>query len=86
MGNNIEGMVRVDRVRLEEIMKLRGLDNNKLAQRLGMHYNGVLRIKKEQSTSIDGLQKLCNALSCHPFDLLVAEGYPEPFYLAQASH
>lgn len=67
-------------------MKKNNLSISSLAARMSMHYNGVLRIKRTQSTSIDGLEKLCNALECHPFDLIVAEGYPEPFCLAQGSH
>jgi len=77
---------RVDRVRLEEVMRVRGLTITTLAAKLGMHYNGVLRIKQTQSTSMDGVKALALALDCHPFDLVVAEGFPKPFYLAQASH
>jgi DNA-binding Xre family transcriptional regulator len=67
-------------------MELRGMDLGQLAERTGMHYNSVLRIKNEQSTSFRGLEKLCIALDCHPFDLIVAEGFPEPFLDAPAGH
>jgi DNA-binding Xre family transcriptional regulator len=50
-----------------------------------MHYNGVLRIKTTGGTNLGTLEKMCNVLSCHPFDLLVAQGYPEPFFLAPVS-
>ncbi|CAN5129442.1 hypothetical protein BH10PLA2_BH10PLA2_26940 [soil metagenome] len=82
----MDGTIRVDRLRLEEMMKLRGVNFAELAQRMEMHYNGALRIKQTQSTSLEGLAKLCNALKCHPFDLVVAEGFPAPFFLAQVSH
>lgn len=77
---------RVDRMRLEEVMRVRGFTTTTLAEKMGMHYNGVLRIKQTQSTSMDGIKALCLALNCHPFDLVVAEGFPKPFYHAQASH
>lgn len=78
--------IRVDRVRLEEIMEARGFTNRTLADALGKHYNTILALKETQSTSIKGLEELCSVLNCHPFDLIVAEGYPEPFSLAPASH
>lgn len=84
--NEGKASLRVDRVRLEEVMRVRGFTVASLAQKMGMHYNGVLRIKQTQSTSMDGVEKLCVALDCHPFDLIVAEGFPKPFYHAQASH
>lgn len=77
--------IRVDRKRLEAMMTLREIDEHELARRLGMHYNAVKRIQRLQSTSLSGLEKLCAALECHPFDLIVAEGYPEPFSVALAS-
>lgn len=76
---------RVDRVRLEEVMRLRGFTIATLAHKMGMHYNSVLRIKQTESTSMDSVEKLCLALDCHPFDLVVAEGFPKPFYPAQVS-
>lgn len=81
----LQGTIKVDRERLEAVMRERRLTNVALAERMDMHYNGVQRIKREESTSIDGLERLCNALECHPFDLLVAVGYPNPFCPVQAS-
>jgi len=81
-----EREIRVDRKRIDILMELREIDIHQLAERMGMHYNGVQKIRKEESTSLAGLEKLCNALDCHPFDLLVAEGYPKPFSVALASH
>ena len=71
--------IRVDRGRLQVLLSLRGIDEHQLAKRTGMHYNNIGRIQRQQSTSLAGLEKLCDALECHPFDLIVAEGYPKPF-------
>ena len=80
-----EQRVRVDKRRLGALMELRGIDNKTLAAMLDTHYNTILRIKEEQSTTLARLEQLCDALECHPFDLLVAEGFPEPFLVAPAS-
>lgn len=75
--------IRVDGKRLQALMTLRGMNEHDLARRMGIHYNGVKRIQREQSTSFAGLERLCAALNCHPFDLIVAEGFPEPFSVPQ---
>ena len=82
MGN---GMIRVDAQRLEAMLRERQMTLTILAEKMEMHYNGVLRIKNTGSTNLGTLAAMCNALDCHPFDLLVAEGYPQPFSLAPAS-
>ncbi len=76
--------IRVDAKRIDAVMTLRGVDEHELARRMGMHYNGIKRIQREQSTSLMGLEKLCAALECHPFDLIVAQGFPGPFSVAPA--
>lgn len=78
--------VRIDRERLEIVMRKRGMTNVALADGLGKHYNSITRLKKAQSMPLSELGELCRVLECHPFDLLVAEGFPEPFSLAPASH
>ncbi len=77
--------VRIDSVRLEHIMHLRGYTNKRLAEETGKHYNTITRMKKVQSTKLSEIAELCDVLQCHPFDLIVAEGFPEPFSLAPAS-
>lgn len=77
--------VRVDKRRLEEVMRLRGFNNQELAAKWGKHPNSVVRLKAEQSTTTEALAALCVALDCHPFDLLVAEGFPQPFSVALVS-
>lgn len=77
--------IRIDRKRLEALMEMRGFDNESLAAAMEKHYNSIIRLKQEQSTTLANLEKLCQALECHPFDLIVAEGFPEPFLAAPAS-
>ena len=77
--------IRIDKVRLEKLMELRGLTNEGLAKKMDWHYQSVIRLKAEQSTTLARFVHLCEALECHPFDLLVAEGFPEPFLAAPAS-
>jgi DNA-binding Xre family transcriptional regulator len=77
--------VRIDRNRVELVMRERGFTNMSLAEKIGKHYNSILRLKKVQSMPLDELGELCDALECHPFDLIVAEGFPEPFSHAPAS-
>lgn len=78
--------IRVDRTRLEQVMEARGFTNNTLAEAMDKHYNSILRLKQEQSLPFKELAKLCAVLNCHPFDLIVAEGFPEPFSHAPVSH
>ena len=80
-----ERNIRVDRKRVDALMELRNIDAHRLAELMDMHYNGVQKIRKEESTSMAGLMKLCDALDCHPFDVLVAEGYPQPFSVVLVS-
>lgn len=82
----MERDIRIDKRRLEAVMALREVSNEELAKRMGKHYNSVLRLKAEQSTTLQNLTLLCDALECHPFDLLVAEGFPQPFLAAPVSH
>lgn len=79
------GGVRVDSVRLDAMVKRRNMTLKALAEKMEMHYNSVLHIKKTGATNLGTLTKMCDILACHPFDLLIAEGYPEPFSLAPAS-
>ena len=72
-----EGL-RIDRQRLETMMALRGYTNETLALAVGRHYSSIVRLKQEQSTTFNHLKSLCKTLHCHPFDLIVAEGFPDP--------
>jgi DNA-binding Xre family transcriptional regulator len=78
--------LRVDRIRLETLMTMRGETNKSLAEKTSKHPNSIVRLKKEQSIGLAELAELCAVLNCHPFDLLVAEGFPAPFWVAPVSH
>ncbi len=80
------GELRVDASRFDLVLKREKMNMVMLAEKAGMHYNGILRIKTTGRTSLETLALICDILKCHPFDLLVANGYPEPFCLAPASH
>ena len=73
--------LRVDRQRLEAMMALRGFTNETLADAVGRHCSSIVRLKYFQSTTLSHVETLCETLHCHPFDLLVAEGFPEPFLI-----
>ena len=77
--------LRVDRQRLEAMMALRGFTNETLADAVGRHCSSIVRLKYYQSTTLSHVETLCETLHCHPFDLLVAEGFPDPFLIAQPS-
>lgn len=79
------GDVRVDGNRLQATIDRRNMTLKALAEKMNMHYNSILHIKRTGATNLGTLTQMCNVLECHPFDLLVAEGYPEPFSLAPAS-
>lgn len=81
----MNGEVRIDGKRLDVILLKRDMTMKQVAELMDMHYNSVLRMKTEGTTNLGTLQKLCNVLECHPFDLLVAEGYPQPFFPAPVS-
>lgn len=81
----MNGEVRIDGKRLDVILLKRDMTLKKVSEEMDMHYNSILRMKVEGTTNLGTLQKLCNVLECHPFDLLVAEGYPQPFYPAPVS-
>lgn len=74
--------VRVDGHRLDVMLRRKQLTLTTLAEKMGMHYNSLLHIKRFGGTNLGTLARMCEVLECHPFDLLVAEGYPQPFYPA----
>ena len=73
------GRITVSRTKLNAVQALRGISNRQLAEAIGASYNGILRIKKDESTSLNTLAKICTALQCSPNDILVMDGFPEPF-------
>lgn len=71
------GEIRIDGDKLRLVAKRQGMTLNVLAEAMGMHYNGVLRIATTGSTNLGTLEELCNVLQCNPLDLLVWDNFPE---------
>lgn len=71
MSDVTKGELRIDGDKLRVIAKREGMTLTTLAGAMGMHYNSMLRIAKEGTTSLNTLEELCNVLNCNPLDLLV---------------
>lgn len=71
MSDELKGELRIDGDKLRVIAKRQGMTLTTLAGAMGMHYNSILRIVNEGTTSLSTLEELCNVLSCNPLDLLV---------------
>ena len=80
-----KGELRIDGDKLKAAAGLKAMTLKALSEALGMHYNSVLRIVNEGTTSLSTLELLCNVLDCSPLDLLVWEGFPPPKSDALAS-
>jgi putative transcriptional regulator len=61
------------KILLKQVREARNLSQNKLAQLIGMSLQNVQRIEYGDAKSIplETLDKLCEALSCQPGDLLI---------------
>ena len=71
------GEIRIDGDKLKLVVKRQGMTLNVLAEAMGMHYNGVLRIVNTGSTNLGTFETMCNVLNCNPLDLLVWDGFPD---------
>ena len=80
-----KGLLRIDGDKLKAAAALKTMSLRTLSEAMGMHYNSVLRIANEGTTSLSTLEQLCNVLDCSPLDLLVWEGFPRPKLDALAS-
>jgi len=80
-----KGLLRIDGDKLKAAAALKTMSLRTLSEAMGMHYNSVLRIANEGTTSLSTLEQLCNVLECSPLDLLVWEGFPRPKLAALAS-
>lgn len=76
-ASQARGEIRIDGDKLKLAAKRQNMTLRTLAEAMGMHYNGVLRIVSTGSTNLGTLEELCNVLNCNPLDLLVWEGYPK---------
>lgn len=61
----------VIKIKLEQLLKVRGKSLYALAKETGVAYNALSKIKKGKvrSISFDVLEKICLALDCTPNDL-----------------
>lgn len=60
------------RINLEKVMKEKDLNIGTLAEKAGMHRNGISKIINGKNTGIEfeTLAKLCTALNCDVGDIL----------------
>lgn len=75
MEESRKGEIRIDGDKFKAIAKRQGMTLQMVSDAMGMHYNSILRIVKEESTSLNTLEELCNVLSCNPLDLLVWDNF-----------
>ncbi len=78
------GELSIDGDKLKAAARLQGMTLGTLAEAMGMHYNGILRIATTGRTNLGTLEQLCNVLNCSPLDLLIWDGYPRPKLVAPA--
>lgn len=78
------GELSIDGDKLKAAARLQGMTLSALAEAMGMHYNGILRIATTGRTNLGTLEQLCNVLNCSPLDLLIWDGYPAPKLVAPA--
>lgn len=59
-------------IKLEETMKRKGYNIGSLAEKAGLHRNGISKIinSKNKGIEFDTLQKLCEALDCNIQDII----------------
>lgn len=78
--------LRIDRERVEALMKRKGIETyQELSKVSGVHANTLTVVMRGGNWSTGTAEKLAAALNCNPIDLMVAEGFPEPFSVAPAS-
>ena len=72
--------LRIDGERVHVLMRERGIGTlQELAGISGVHANTLTPVLRGGGWSAKTAEKLAEALGCNPIDLLVSEGYPEPF-------
>ncbi len=59
-------------IKLKETMKMKGFTISTLAEKTGLHRNGISKIINGRNNGIefDTLQKLCEALDCNVQDII----------------
>ena len=68
----------VDPHKLGIALAVAGLDQNKAADKAGISFTTLSRLKGSDNWQPQTLSKLAEALDVHPYDLLTVEGAPDP--------
>ena len=68
----------VDPHKLGVALAIAGLDQNKAADKANISFTTLSRLKGSDNWQPQTLAKLAIALDVHPYDLLTAEGFPDP--------
>jgi transcriptional regulator with XRE-family HTH domain len=73
--------LRIDGERVHALMREKGIRSvQELAAMSGVHANTLTPVLRGGGWSARTAERLAAALGCNPIDLLVSEGYPEPFW------
>ncbi len=77
--------LRIDPTRVKVLAALKGIKtNDELATRAGITQRTLSNIMSGKNARLDTVSALALALGCHPFDILVANGFPAPHMAAPA--
>jgi hypothetical protein len=93
-GADMENKVYVDWDKIKMLIRDLKIDLNEhggsevvfLSKRMNRPWSTVARIRDEKTTTLKTIGELASALSCHPVDLISANGYPDPKLDALAAH
>jgi len=81
----MEKTLRVNPKKVKILAALRGIyTNEELAHRAGITQRTLSNIMSGKGARLDTVASLAGALSCHPFDILMADGFPSPHMDAPA--
>ena len=68
----------IDPYKLKVALAVSGLDQNKAAEKAGISFTTLSRLKGSDNWQPKTLAALAAALNIHPYDLLTTEGFPDP--------
>ena len=68
----------IDPKKLNIALALADLDQNKAAEKAGISFTTLSRLKGSDNWQPKTLAALASALDVHPYDLLTVEGAPDP--------
>jgi DNA-binding Xre family transcriptional regulator len=73
-----EPRIVVDPKKVKIALAVSGLDQNEAAKKAGISFTTLSRLKGSDNWQPKTLAALAAALDIHPYDLLTAEGFPDP--------